>query len=641
VSLPALVLGAIGVVTWHETWREAERELVRSADAVGEYVLRVLDGHRLAADRVNDLLQGVSNRQMQELEPALHKQLAELLPDLPLVQTIAVLDADGLLLLTANVFPVPRPSYFSDREWVRELKSADTARVHIGKVTVSRLDANLFFGVSRRRLIAGQSGHGDDYAGVINISVDPNKLAAGFADLISERNDAVRLVRADGEILAGLPGFVKPLEPLRPETSPDFFRQAKADVWRSTYLSGSRPDGGRLFVAYRRVPGFPVFATVARGRGAIVERWWTDYSAYLGLGIPAFALVLAMAVFASSRAREAEQASAAARFHAVFDASPIGMAVVEPETRRVMAVNGTLAKLVGVSEGDLVASGVGLQLLFGAASGGPIGSEIEAARRRGASGPIELDLLSAERRRVPVRISLSALPGEPPRIVMTIQDITELRESDARRQLMLREVEHRARNTLALVQAAVRMGASGTTDVQELARAVEARVAALGRSQSVLTTVGAEGAELRQLIEQEVLPFAPQDSSLGRQRLVLDGSATRVTAPAAQALTMTFHELATNAAKYGAFSSADGNVRISWQTDPQRGVLVFDWSETNGPVIEERRPRPGFGTRLISTTIEHQLGGKVAWRWGPAALTVEAEVPLQHVLSGSDASLVR
>jgi two-component sensor histidine kinase len=394
-------------------------------------------------------------------------------------------------------------------------------------------------------------------------------------------------------------------------------------------------------VANKRVPGFPVFATVARERGAIVERWWQDYSAYLGLGIPAFALVVAMAVFASSRAREAEQASAAARFHAVFDASPIGMAVVEPHTRRLTAVNGTLARLVGVSEGDLVASGVGLQLLFGTVSSGPIGSEIEAARRRGASGPIELDLLSAERRRVPVRVSLSALPGEPSRIVMTIQDITELRESDARRQLMLREVEHRAKNTLALVQAAVRMGASGTSDAQELARAVEARVAALGRSQSVLTTVGAEGAELRQLIEQEVLPFAPHVSSPGERRLVLDGTATRVTAPAAQALTMTFHELATNAAKYGAFSSTEGNVRISWHIDAQRGALVLDWSETNGPPIEARRPRPGFGTRLISTTIQHQLGGKVAWRWGADALTVEAELPLQHVLSGSDASLVR
>jgi two-component sensor histidine kinase len=219
---------------------------------------------------------------------------------------------------------------------------------------------------------------------------------------------------------------------------------------------------------------------------------------------------------------------------------------------------------------------------------------------------------------------------------MTVEDITELRETEARRQLMMREVEHRSKNTLAVVQAALRMGASGTSDAQELAKAVEARVAALGRSQSVLTSVGAEGAELRGLIEQEVAPFAPHAAEDGAQRLILDGADTRVTAPAAQALTMTFHELATNAAKYGAFAAANGTVRISWRIDAQSGMLVFDWRETNGPQIEERGRRAGFGTRLINTTIEQQLRGKIDWRWTSTGLSVEARVPLGYVLSGPD-----
>ena len=136
----------------------------------------------------------------------------------------------------------------------------------------------------------------------------------------------------------------------------------------------------------------------------------------------------------------------------------------------------------------------------------------------------------------------------------------------------------------------------------------------------------------------QVVPFAPRAASASTPSFILDGAETRVTAPAAQALTMTFHELATNAAKYGAFSSADGQVRIGWQVDAQRGMLVFNWSETNGPAVEERRQRPGFGTRLIKTTIEQQLRGKIAWRWGFAGLTVEAELPLDHVLSRPDIS---
>ena len=74
---------------------------------------------------------------------------------------------------------------------------------------------------------------------------------------------------------------------------------------------------------------------------------------------------------------------------------------------------------------------------------------------------------------------MSQLPGDPPRLVVVIQDISDVREAEARRELMMREVEHRAKNTLAVIQAALRLGASGATDAQALARAVEARVAAL------------------------------------------------------------------------------------------------------------------------------------------------------------------
>ena len=629
VSVPILVLAAIGIVNWNEAWREAERESTRSADAAGEYVSRVLDGHRIAADRVNDLLQGVSNRQMRELERTLHEQLAALLPELPMVETISVVDADGQLLLTANTFPVPRVN-LSDREWVRDLKAAEAARIHISKIDAGSQDGKLFFGISRRRMIAGQSGHGSDYSGVISIAVDPNKLAAGFADLVSLPSDEVRLVRADGEVLAQLPGLVEPPGP----TTPAFFSVANAGATRGTYLSTKRSSGTQHLIAFRRIPGFPAFAVVSRDRGAIAQRWWNEFSVHLAFGIPAIALVIGMAMFASRRAEEADTALAAARFHAVFDASPIGMAIVEADTRRLAAVNGTLTKLIGVTEDDLLTSGVGLRLLFAAGSIGRIESEIEEAGRNGSSGPIELDVLSAERRRMPVRISISSLPGSPPRVVMTIEDITEQRETEARRQLMMREVEHRAKNTLAVVQAAVRMGATGTTDARELARAVEARVAALGRSQSLLTTVGAEGAELRRLIEQEVGPFATETGTRDGRQLVLEGPDIRLTAPAAQALTMTLHELATNAAKYGAFSSAGGVARISWRIDPARDRLVLDWSESNGPPIEEGRHRLGFGTRLVKTTIEHQLGGKVAWHWDATGVRIEAEIPPTHVLSG-------
>ena len=241
------------------------------------------------------------------------------------------------------------------------------------------------------------------------------------------------------------------------------------------------------------------------------------------------------------------------------------------------------------------------------------------------SSPIDLDLVGQEGR-VRVRVAMSSLPGDPPRIVVVIQDIRDLREAEARRELMMREVEHRAKNALAVVQAALRLGASGATDAQALAKAVEARVVALGRSQSLLTSVGREGAPLRELVEQEVAPFLPQRAT-ETGRILIEGPPVPVMAKAAQALTMVFHELATNAAKYGALSGAQGSVRVSWRIDEERKLLIFHWEE-NVPGGTESPVRISFGSRLIDTNIQHQLGGTLERRWTPAGLCFEAHIPL-------------
>ena len=632
IGLPIAIIAALGVNAWYAAWREAERELTRSSDAVGEYVLRVLDGHRVAVDRVNDLLEHLSNEQIQAQEGALHQRLARLLPDLPLVETITVLGADGLMLLTANIHPVPRESYFADREWVRDLKSPQAPRTHISKVNIGRLDANLFFGVSRRRMMVERSGTSEAYDGVIHISMGPNKVAAGFADLVKDPGDKVAIIRTDGEILARWPGFAIPLPPLQPATHPSFFQFVSTGAERGVHISSSSGESDGL-VAFRRLQNFPVVATVTRERGAIARRWWQNFRQPLGIGIPLVALVAVMAVFAWRRAEELDQAQAAARFHAVFDATPVGLAVVDVDSTRVLAANDHLMSLAGNMHHP-VTEGFDLRHVLTAESAARFNEVMAKVRGGGACGPVDLDLVSAGHRRIPVRFSCSALPGNPPRIVLVVQDISELRETEARRELMMREVEHRSKNTLALFQAALRLGASGTSDARELAKAVEARITALDRSQSLLATVGEQGAALRELIEEEVAPFATRGLDLGEDSLILSGGDVRITARAAQALAMTLHELATNAAKYGAFSSKMGSVRIAWRIDAERGVLVCEWTERNGPFIEDDERTVGFGTRLIDTSLR-EVGGTIERRWQASGLEVEIALPLQQVLASA------
>lgn len=632
IGLPLAIMAAIGFVSWRATWSEAERELSRSADAVAEYVLRVFEGHRVAADRVNDLLENFTNDQIQEREHELHTKVARLLPDLPLVKTVAVSRPDGLLLFTANVYPVPPDTWIPDREWIRDLKRPDAPRIHVSKVSVGRIDANLFLGVSRRRYMAVRAAGGsEDYDGVINISIEPNRVAAGFAGLVSESTDIVRMIRADGEILAQLPGFSAPLPPYTLQTRPSFFKHANAGHSHTLFQTDQQLDGSQQLVALRAIPGFPIFSAVSRDTSAISARFWRGFALHLGLGVPAILLVGAMAMYASRRSEERDRAQAAARFYAVFDATPAGLAVVNAQSGEILSVNNALANLIGLPRNKIEGAGESLRTFILSDSAERYEKALNAARVGGLADPIDVDLRGRDWwHPVPLRMAMSQLPGEPPRLVVVIQDISDVREAEGRRELMMREVEHRAKNTLAVIQAALRLGASGATDAQALARAVEARVAALGRSQSLLTSVGPDGASLREIIEQETAPFAPAADGIHGQGLFIEGPGIRVSPKAAQALTMAFHELATNAAKYGAFAQQDGSVHVTWDVS-DNAMLVLSWTETGGQPASAEPVRIGFGTRLIETNIVHQLDGKIERHWERAGLLFKVRIPLSSI----------
>ena len=451
-------------------------------------------------------------------------------------------------------------------------------------------------------------------------------VAAGFVDLVSERSDVVRVIREDGEILSQLPGFSAPPPPLTPQTKPSFFN--RANDGRVVYQTNLRRDGSEQLVALRAIPGFPIFATVARDASAISAQFWRGFAQYLGLGIPAIALVGAMAVYASHRAEERDRAQAAARFHAVFDATPVGLAVIEGHSGEIFSINEALATLIGVPREKVEAAKNNLRSFVRPEFAERYENAVDTARVRGIADAIDAEIVHVDGRRVPARIMMSQLPGTPPRLVVVIQDITEAREAEARRELMMREVEHRSKNTLAVIQAALRLGASGATDAQTLARAVEARVAALARSQSLLMSVGPEGAPLRHLIEQEVAPFVPAADG-DATKLTLEGPDIWVTSKAAQALSMAFHELATNAAKYGALAHSGGSVNVNWHVE-NTDTLVLHWSKSGA----RRTSEPGhlgFGTRLIDTTITYQLGGQVERHWDAVGLQVVARIALNEV----------
>jgi two-component sensor histidine kinase len=221
--------------------------------------------------------------------------------------------------------------------------------------------------------------------------------------------------------------------------------------------------------------------------------------------------------------------------------------------------------------------------------------------------------------------------GRPVRVAGTLRDVTARRDADERRALLAREVDHRAKNALAVVQAALRL--TPRDDPRGYAAAVEGRVAALARAHTLLAAQRWGGADLREILQGELAAFLPREDGGGQTRAELTGPPVRIAASAAQSLSLAFHELATNAMKYGALSAHGGRLQVTWQTDPRAGVLRLAWRETGGPAIAGAPARRGFGARVIVATVRDQLGGTVRQDWLPGGLVVEIVVPMARLLA--------
>jgi PAS domain S-box-containing protein len=198
-------------------------------------------------------------------------------------------------------------------------------------------------------------------------------------------------------------------------------------------------------------------------------------------------------------------------------------------------------------------------------------------------------------------------------------DITERKSAEERQSLLVREVDHRARNALAVVQSIVRLTRADSKEAY--VAAVEGRITALARAHVLLSQSRWQGANLRRILDEELAPYRRSEA----EKIATSGPEVFLEPATAQILALALHELATNAAKYGALSSAHGRVRLSWELDGDR--LTLDWIESGGPAV--RPPfTEGYGTRVISASVERQLDGSATFDWRPEGLSFSMSIPL-------------
>ena len=214
--------------------------------------------------------------------------------------------------------------------------------------------------------------------------------------------------------------------------------------------------------------------------------------------------------------------------------------------------------------------------------------------------------------------------GAALRIAGISRDVSGRREAEARRALLAREVDHRAKNVLAVVQSVLRL--TPRDRPEEFAAAVEKRVAALSRAHTLLAERGWAAADLGAVAARELAGLPP-----GTARL--EGPPAALVASAVQPVAMALHELATNAAKHGALSRPEGRVSLRWRLDPGTRMLRLTWTESGGPPVSAPPSRRGFGSRMIEGTLEGQLGGCLSLHWREGGLQAEIALPVARVLA--------
>ena len=225
---------------------------------------------------------------------------------------------------------------------------------------------------------------------------------------------------------------------------------------------------------------------------------------------------------------------------------------------------------------------------------------------------------------VPYPTPLHDADGRLTGAINMLIDISAQKDADARQRVLINELNHRVKNTLASVQAIVSRTLRGAVDLEAAQRSVDQRLVALARTHDLLTTESWRSAGLRAVAESTRAPLG-----VDAGRLYLEGPGVELAPKAALAVSMALHELFSNAVKHGALSAETGRVSMTWRVEERDGQrrLVLNWRETGGPAVTAPAHR-GFGSRLIELGLAGELGGEVRFDFPAEGAACHIDLPL-------------
>ena len=204
-------------------------------------------------------------------------------------------------------------------------------------------------------------------------------------------------------------------------------------------------------------------------------------------------------------------------------------------------------------------------------------------------------------------------------------DVTDQRHAEEQRALLLNEMNHRIKNLFAIAGGVVALSARSTNTPKEMAKAIQGRLGALAQAHQLIAPIASDGSGRPQqssvdaLVKTILLPYSGAVTSGGDARATIEGPDVIIAGEAVTSFALILHELATNAAKYGAYSTLEGRVHVSWTFENEK--LEMAWEESGGPIVSSRPEREGFGSRLARTSVNN-LAGELNFDWRSEGLAV-------------------
>ncbi len=326
------------------------------------------------------------------------------------------------------------------------------------------------------------------------------------------------------------------------------------------------------------------------------------------------------------RTVEGERDQATALLKTFFDSLP-GAAFAKDLEGRYLIGNPIFAAAMGHTE-ETFSGKTDLELLADEEQARAIMANDQAVIAGGTARQLEESLLLPNGDMsywLAVKAPFRDAEGQPQGIMGISLDVTDRRKAEERLRFLADEVDHRAKNLLSVVLSLVRL--TKVDDVAAFKAAVSGRIEALARAHTLLAANRWQGVNIAALVHDELEPFR----RAGSDRICLSGPSLMLEPNASQALAMVVHELAINAAMYGALSVEEGRLTVAWEVAEREtgSVLELEWTEAGGPEVVAPA-EPGFGSTAIRGAIEHQLGGEFELSWLPTGVTCRIAFPLER-----------